>query len=370
VNAPGFLPPFAADEFEDRLAGLREAMELHGLDACVLTSPWNIAYFAGLLPAPLAAEPALVVTMERSVILSPVRGAARAAGGFGEVLAHDGTRDGLWRAAAEVAGTGRAIGCEADHLTLMQSEKLNAHLRPKRGLDIALAAMQQRMVKSDAELALIRAGAGIASSGLQAMRAALAPGRTEAEIAEAGRAAMLADLARALPPDMPAEVLALVQSGPNSRAGGLGPTRRPVKPGEPVGLTAAPVLGFWPLALKDTVFPGDTPPAAAPALAALAALLDRLPELALPGATCGGIAAALAEAGRDLVPGADWAPDYGGGLPGEPLLALRPGNETVLEPGMVLALAPRFQLPEGRAGAGGYGTGALFLVTETGAERL
>lgn len=37
--------PFAEGEYHDRLAGLRDIMEMHGLDAVVLTSMHNVAYY-------------------------------------------------------------------------------------------------------------------------------------------------------------------------------------------------------------------------------------------------------------------------------------------------------------------------------------
>ena len=65
------------------------------------------------------------------------------------------------------------IGCEADHLTLLQSEKLNHFLKPKRGVDISRGTMEQRMMKSEAELVMIRHGAGVADVGGFAIREAV-----------------------------------------------------------------------------------------------------------------------------------------------------------------------------------------------------
>jgi creatinase len=56
-----------------------------------------------------------------------------------------------WRAVASVSGVGKVIGYEADHLTVERLEKLKAFLKPKRGVDIAPATMEQRMMKSPAE---------------------------------------------------------------------------------------------------------------------------------------------------------------------------------------------------------------------------
>ena len=41
--------PFAAGEYDARLAGLRKIMRDQGVDACVFTSMHNIAYYSGFL---------------------------------------------------------------------------------------------------------------------------------------------------------------------------------------------------------------------------------------------------------------------------------------------------------------------------------
>ena len=41
--------PFEITEYEDRLSGLRDIMEMHDLDAVVLTSMHNVAYYSGFL---------------------------------------------------------------------------------------------------------------------------------------------------------------------------------------------------------------------------------------------------------------------------------------------------------------------------------
>ena len=42
-NGSKAVLPFAVEEYQDRVAGLRDIMELHGLDAIVLTSMHNVA---------------------------------------------------------------------------------------------------------------------------------------------------------------------------------------------------------------------------------------------------------------------------------------------------------------------------------------
>jgi Xaa-Pro aminopeptidase len=89
-----------------------------------------------------------------------------------------------------------------------------------------------------------------------------------------------------------------------------------------------------------------------------------------PGQTCGQIAEALLAVQAELQGQASLSAEFGGGMAGEPLLALRAGNDTVLEPGMVIGLAPMLNVPSDRPGAGGYGLQDLLIVTEDGCETL
>jgi len=77
---------------------------------------------------------------------------------------------------ASVTGKDRMVGCEADHLTMERAEKFNTFLQPKRGMDVAPATMLQRMMKSPAEIALVKHGANVADVGGYAIRDAIRVG--------------------------------------------------------------------------------------------------------------------------------------------------------------------------------------------------
>jgi creatinase len=62
--------PFAEAEYADRLAGLRDIMELHSLDAVVLTSMHNVAYYSGFLYCTFGRPYACVVTRTACVTIS------------------------------------------------------------------------------------------------------------------------------------------------------------------------------------------------------------------------------------------------------------------------------------------------------------
>ncbi|HEX9858069.1 MAG TPA: aminopeptidase P family N-terminal domain-containing protein, partial [Paracoccaceae bacterium] len=210
--------PFAPEEYQDRLAGLHDIMEMHSLDAVVLTSMHNVAYYSGFLYCAFGRPYACVVTADSCVTISAGIDAGQPwRRSHGDAITYtDWTRDNFWRAVASVTGTGRAIGVEVDHLTMVQAEKLNAFLRPKRGVDVAPATMQQRMVKSPAEIALIRQGAQVADVGGHAIRQAVQVGAREIDVAMAGRDAMEMEIARRFPDAEYRDTWVWFQSGINT----------------------------------------------------------------------------------------------------------------------------------------------------------
>ena len=371
--------PFADHEYHDRLEGLHEIMDLHGLDAVVLTSTDNVAYYAGFLDGAAGSPFACVVTQTDCVTIS----AGIATGhpfhrSIGEAIAYpDFERDGLWRAVALVTGEGKAVGCEADHLTLAQAEAFNTFLRPRRGMDIAPATLQQRLTKSPAEIALLRQAAEVADLGAQVVRDAIRVGVTEREVSIAGRDAMERAIAARFPDAEYQGSRAWLQSGPN--AGGLrNPvTNRKLRQGDTLRFTCLPMLDGYGTPLERTLFLGMADAASLRVWQGAVDLLAYAGNLLTPGAICAEIAAKLDVflAERDLLPCRTGS--YGHGLDGpvsawgrDRALDLRGDNATVLEPGMVVALAPTLVVPAASPGAGCYRQGDSFVVTEAAPERL
>ena len=62
--------PFATSEYDARIAGLREIMEVHGVDACVFTSMHSIAYYSGFLYCSFGRPYGLVITRTECVTIS------------------------------------------------------------------------------------------------------------------------------------------------------------------------------------------------------------------------------------------------------------------------------------------------------------
>ena len=151
--------PFGDAEYETRLAGLRKILRDKGVNAAVFSSMHNIAYYSGFLYCAFGRPYGLVVTATDCVTISAGIDAGQPwRRSFGDNITYtDWQRDNYWRAIASVTGQGAVIGYEGDHLSLTQAAALTSFLAPKAQVDLAQATMQQRMKKSAAEIALIRA---------------------------------------------------------------------------------------------------------------------------------------------------------------------------------------------------------------------
>lgn len=371
--------PFPPEEYEARLEGLRDLMELHSLDAVVLTSMHNVAYYSGFLYLSFGRPYACVVTPTDCVTVSAGIDAGQPwRRSVGDNITYtDWQRDNFWRTVAQVTGTGRAIGCEADHLTMVQAEKLNAFLRPTRGMDIAPGTMAQRMVKSPAEIALIRHGAQVADVGGYAIREAIREGATELEIAMVGRDAMEREIAARFPEAEYRDSWVWFQSGPNTDGAHNPVTNRALRRGDILSLNCFPMISGYYTALERTLFLGEVDEASLKIWEANVAAHEYGISLLKPGASCAEVTAKLNTflAERDLLRYRTFGYGHSFGLLShyygrEAGLELREDIETVLEPGMVISMEPMLTLGAGQPGAGGYREHDILVITEEGPENI
>lgn len=378
-NGTKAVLPFGADEYEARLAGLRDIMESHELDAVVLTSMHNVAYYSGFLYCSFGRPYACVVTKTECVTVSAGIDAGQPwRRSHGDNITYtDWKRDNFWRVVTGIIGTGKVVGCEADHLTLLQSEKLNAFLQPKRGVDIAPATMRQRMVKSAAEVALIRQGCQVADAGGYAIRDAVRAGVREIDVAMAGRDAMETEIARRFPDAEYRDTWVWFQSGLNTDGAHNPVTGRVLQRGDILSLNCFPMISGYYTALERTMFVEEVDPASRKIWEANVAAHEYGMTLLKPGKSCAWITAQINEflAERQMLQYRTFGYGHSFGILShyygrEAGLELREDIDTVLEPGMVISMEPMLTIPEGQPGAGGYREHDIFLVTEDGNENL
>ncbi len=371
--------PFAPEEYADRLAGLRDIMELHSLDAVVLTSMHNVAYYSGFLYCSFGRPYACVVTKTACVTISAGIDAGQPwrRSIDDNITYTDWTRDNFWRAVVSVTGTGRAIGCEADHLTMERAEKLNAFLQPARGMDIAPATMAQRMLKSPAEIALIKHGANVADVGGYAIHDAIKVGATELEVSMAGRDAMEREIARRFPDAEYRDTWVWFQSGLNTDGAHNPVTNRKLQHGDILSLNCFPMISGYYTALERTLFVGEVDPASMQVWQTNIDTHEYGATLLRAGSSCAEITQKINTflAERQMLQYRTFGYGHSFGILShyygrEAALELREDIDTVLEPGMVISMEPMLTIADGKPGAGGYREHDIFVVTDDAPENI
>ncbi|MGY6694893.1 MAG: aminopeptidase P family protein [Roseinatronobacter sp.] len=371
--------PFASAEYEARLSGLRARMAEAGVDACVFTSMHNIAYYSGFLYCAFGRPYALVVTPSDSVTISAGIDAAQPwRRSHGDNITYtDWARNNYWRAIRSVTNTSRRIGFEGDHLSLAQKALLDEFLQPEQTVDIAPATMRQRMHKSPAEIALIRAGAAVADVGGYAIREAIKPGTREIDVAMAGRDAMELEIAKRYPDAEYRDTWVWFQSGINTDGAHNPVTGRVLQHGDILSLNTFPMISGYYTALERTMFLSEVDAASLRIWQANVAAHEYGMALLKPGASCAEVTEKINIffAERDLLQYRTFGYGHSFGILShyygrEAGLELREDIDTVLEPGMVISMEPMLTIPEGQPGAGGYREHDILIITEDGNENI
>ncbi len=370
---------FSDAEFEARLTGLRKIMSNAGVQSAVFTSMHNIAYYSGFLYCAFGRPYALVVTATESVTISAGIDASQPwRRCHGDNITYtDWERDNYWRAIVSVAGIGGVVGMEGDHLTLLQSQKLEAFMQPARVVDIAPMTMVQRMHKSQAELDLIRHGAGVADVGGYAIRDAIAVGAREIDVAMAGRNAMELEIAKRFPDAEYRDSWVWFQSGINTDGAHNPVTARQLQRGDILSLNTFPMISGYYTALERTLFVGEVDPASLRIWEANVAAHEYGMSLLKPGVSCAEVTAKINTffEERQLLQYRTFGYGHSFGVLShyygrEAGLELREDIDTVLEPGMVISMEPMLTIPEGQPGAGGYREHDILFITQDGNENI
>jgi creatinase len=371
--------PFTADEYEARLAKLRATMARLGVDACVLTSMHNVAYYSGFLYCAFGRPYALVVTATENVTFSAGIDAAQPwRRGHGDNITYtDWERNNYWRAVLSVTGSGKTIGYEGDHLTIAQLGLMEEFLKPKAEVDIAPATMLQRMHKSAAEIELIRAGAQTADVGGYAIRDAIKAGVREIDVAMAGRDAMELEIAKRFPDAEYRDTWVWFQSGINTDGAHNPVTGRVLERGDILSLNAFPMISGYYTALERTLFVEEVDAASLKVWEANVAAHEYGMSLLKPGASCAEITKKINAffEERDLLQYRTFGYGHSFGVLShyygrEAGLELREDVDTVLEAGMVISMEPMLTIADGQPGAGGYREHDILVITEDGNENI
>ncbi|MDN5601328.1 MAG: aminopeptidase P family protein [Brachybacterium sp.] len=375
---------FSDAEFERRLAGLRRIMAEKDLDAVILTSYQGIKYYSDFLFTYFGRNYGMVVTADDTCTISANIDAGMPwRTSYGENLVYtDWRRDNyyfaLQQALAQRGVTSpERLGIEDDTVPLLTRQQLQDTFSGAELVDVSQAAMRQRMIKSEEEIAVIRESARIGDIGGQAIKDAIHAGVKEFEVALAGTQAMTHEIAKAFPHREIRDTWVWFQSGINTDGAHNWATTREVREHDILSLNAFPMPTGYYTALERTMFFGE-PDAESLRMWNVNVEVHRAGmELIKPGAVCKDIAHALNEiyVGHGLLPNRTFGYGHSFGVLShyygrEAGLELREDIDTVLEPGMVVSMEPMITVPEGQPGAGGYREHDILVVGEDGAEDI
>ena len=243
-NGQKVVDTFSAVEMQRRQDGLRRILEDMKLDAALLTSCHSINYYSVFLYCCFGRRYAFVVTDERAVSVSAGIDAGQPwRRTFGDDITYTDWRrdDYVFALQQELAGC-RRIGIEFDHVSLDFRRLLDEAFPGVEFVDIAQATMWMRTVKSAEEIALIKEGARTADLGGEAIRAAIAEGVPEYEIALAGTQAMVRHIGETFPDVEPMDTWVWFPSGFNTDGAHDPVTTRRLQKGDILSLDCFPMI--------------------------------------------------------------------------------------------------------------------------------
>lgn len=372
-------------EYDDRLTRVRFALVERELAALVVFGAHRIAYLTGFFHIHTERPIVLVITPAELGLLIPKLEQEHVAGSLGSArLAvyseYPGTRHPMSHLAdllAELGLGGKRIGYDHDgyydvngYLGPPLSSLLERPGEPARDIVDTM-----RMVKSEAELRLLRESARWGDETFAELVARIEPGRAPREVAlEAsleGTRRMTATLGptyRPLTIFLGPPARAVLHAGANTVfPHGLG-SGEVLRRGDVLsGLAHADVGGY--IALQGrTMFLGEPDPRCVRAFSLMLELREVALEALRPGRRLCEVEADICRAYERLGV-LEWQRHHSGHSLGlelhePPFIDL--GDERVVEPGMLFAVEPALYLPE----LGGFAHGDTVVVTATGVERL
>jgi Xaa-Pro aminopeptidase len=368
---------FPRDEYEARVGRLKALMGREGLDAVLVADPANMAYLAGYNAFSNALHGALLVPREGAPamhVASIEVSVALLTTWIEDIVAYQ------FGAAGELAvqlaglmedrrlGRGRiGLDQQTKGLRLDVARGLEQALPNARFVDATPLMFELRRVKSPREIACHREAARITWAGIQAGLAAVAPGRTDNDVAAAAYDAMVRAGAEFL------TIQPIVVSG--RRVGWMHThfRRVPLAVGDTVFLEFGGCYRRYTSPMMRTAVIGPPTDQVRRVAEAVKDTIARIMGAARPGRTCHEVAI---EARKGLAPvagevfhtgtfayavGLQFPPSWNEGS-----TYIIEGNHLPLAAGMVFHLMLCYRVP----GRSGVGLSETVLITDQGCESL
>lgn len=366
---------FPMEEYERRLKELKERMVERRLDVVIISDPENLMYLTDYqttgysyfqtLVVPIDSAPFMITRQmeESNVIERTWVEHTRPYSDTGDAVQM------LYSALKDYGLEEKAIGYERNSyfFPAYQQDRFLTSFPNDNTFDCYGIVEEGRIIKSPAEIALMKRAAHAAQEGMKAGYQAVKPGVTENEIAGEICRAMFAAGG-----EYPA-VLPYVTSGPRSMIGHATWEGREVKEGEHVFLEIGGCVRRYHAAMMRTVVLGDLSPAMSHAETVMCEALQEVRSFIRPGVTVSDVDQVVRkiitsnEVGATLITragymiGIAFPPSWDEGY----ILSIKPGDPTILKEGMTFHLIPWMWGVEGDKTCGISDT---IVVTEDGCE--
>ncbi len=374
---------FSPEEYADRLARTRAAMSDQGIETLIVADPSNMAWLTGYDGWSFYV-PQVVILPSQGSPLWWGRTQDKAGAAQTTWLAQDDLKD--WPeehvqhpdhhpyealvTLLRERGWTRALGVEMDnyYYSAASHRVLEEAFSRDALVDATGLVNWQRAVKSPAELALMRKAGALTAHMHSVLRDGFRPGRRKNELVAEVQAAGIAGLP-GLAGDYPA-IAPIAPSGREASASHITWNDRPLTAGEATYFEVSGCYHRYHCPASRTLFLGEPPADIRRAEEAVLSAIAEVMQTARAGVTCEEVAACVYDSfarsgyvkgNRTGYPiGLSYPPDWG-----ERTMSLRPGDETLLQPGMCFHLMPGLWTPDW-----GLAITESFVVTETGGEVL
>ena len=364
---------FPREEYDRRLARVREGMASHGIEVLLLFSPENLFYLAGYntvgytnyqcLLVPMDEDPVLVVRL----LERPVAEATTRLDTIFVYEDHEDPASAVRRALHEAGLASRRQG--AERTSSLLGVQAYFHLQEVLGTDLIDGSgivEAVRLIKSSLELECFRRAARCTESGVRAALEAIAEGKTENDVAAEGYRHMLA---------AGSEFFSSFGAVTSGEKAGIAHTtfhRRTLRRGDAVMIEIGGVWNRYTSPLFRTAAVGEASPELHRMFDACRTALEAAVSAMRPGARSRDVQAAcqavIDERGYEpnfrkrvgYAIGVSFPPGWGEGH----IMDLKHHDERELRPGMVFHVTPAMRQHRQH----GVGCSETVAVTEQGAE--
>ncbi len=378
--------PFEREEYAQRLAKTRNAMQARGIEVLLVTDPSNMAWLTGYDGWSFYVHQCVLVGPEGDPIWfgrgQDANGAKRTVYmsldhiiGYPDHYVQSTERHPMDYLAQEVIASrgwsNKRLGVEMDnyYFSAAAYASLQKNLPQAQWVDATALVNWQRAIKSPGEIAYMRKAARIVEKMHERILERIEPGMRKNELVADIYATGITGITGAdgYGGDYPA-IVPLLPTGADAAAPHLTWDDTPFQSGAGTFFEIAGCYRRYHCPLSRTVFLGQPPQHFIEAEKAVVEGIYAGLEAARPGNTCEDIANAffkvlnsygIEKNSRCGYPiGASYPPDWG-----ERTMSLRPGDRTVLQPGMTFHFMPGLWMDDW-----GLEITESILITETGVE--